>query len=67
MGKESSQIVGRKMGLDDNVCEQNLQAEAGDPPAYFVVIGEEVDDRSESADSLQVIPPECERRAKPEP
>jgi hypothetical protein len=33
MGQESSQVISRKMSLNDNVREKNSESEIGDAPA----------------------------------
>src|SRR5579863_3028998 len=66
MREKFPQIVGWKASLYHNVGEHNREAESGNPPAQFIVVGEEVDNRPEPANSLQIGAPESERRAQPE-
>ena len=61
MGQKSPQVIGRKVSFNDNIRENNSESEIGDAPAEFVIVGEEVDNRLKSSNSLQIRSPEGKR------
>ena len=66
MRQKSAQVISRKMRLHHHVGKHNLQAEIGNSPSQLVVIREEIDDRTESANALQIAFAKSQRRSKPE-